>query len=85
MNLSERDKALVWHPFTQEKTATLPIAIQRSQGSYVYDEQGCRYLDLISSWWVNLHGHAHPEIARAIYEQACTLEHILFAGLMNLL
>ena len=80
MNLSERDKALVWHPFTQEKTATLPIAIQRSQGSYVYDEQGCRYLDLISSWWVNLHGHAHPEIARAIYEQACTLEHILFAG-----
>lgn len=80
MNLSERDRALIWHPFTQEKTAVMPLAIQRAQGSWVYDEKGKPYLDLISSWWVNLHGHAHPEIARAIYEQACTLEHILFAG-----
>lgn len=80
MSLSERDKAIVWHPFTQEKTAKLPLAIQRAQGSWVYDEQGKSYLDLISSWWVNLHGHAHPGIARAIYEQASTLEHILFAG-----
>ena len=80
MTLSERDRALIWHPFTQEKTATTPLAIQRAQGSYVYDEQGQCYLDLISSWWVNLHGHAHPVIANAIYEQASTLEHILFAG-----
>ena len=80
MNLSERDKAIIWHPFTQEKTATPVLPVQRAQGSYVYDEQGKPYLDLISSWWVNLHGHAHPEIARAIYDQACTLEHILFAG-----
>lgn len=80
MNLNERDRAIIWHPFTQEKTASLPLAIQRAQGSWVYDEQGKAYLDLISSWWVNLHGHAHPDIARAIYEQACTLEHILFAG-----
>lgn len=80
MNLSERDRAIVWHPFTQEKTAVHPLAVQRAQGSYVYDEQGKSYLDLISSWWVNLHGHAHPEIAKAIYEQASTLEHILFAG-----
>lgn len=80
MNLNERDRAIIWHPFTQEKTATLPLAIKRARGSYVYDEQDKPYLDLISSWWVNLHGHAHPEIARAIYDQACTLEHILFAG-----
>ena len=80
MNLSERDRELIWHPFTQEKTATLPIAIRRGEGSYVFDEHGTRYLDLISSWWVNLHGHAHPDIARAIYDQARTLEHILFAG-----
>lgn len=80
MNLSERDRAIIWHPFTQEKTATSPTAIAKAQGSYVYDEQGASYLDLISSWWVNLHGHAHPVIAQAIYDQACTLEHILFAG-----
>lgn len=78
--LALRDKRLIWHPFTQEKTATLPIAIKKSKGSYVYDEQGKAYLDLISSWWVNLHGHAHPAIAEAIYQQAQTLEHILFAG-----
>lgn len=80
MNLSERDRALVWHPFTQEKTAAEPLAIKRGLGSYVYDESGKAYLDLISSWWVNLHGHAHPEIAKAIYEQATQLEHVLFAG-----
>lgn len=78
--LALRDKRLIWHPFTQEKTATLPIAIKRAKGSYVYDEQDKAYLDLISSWWVNLHGHAHPAIADAIYHQAQTLEHILFAG-----
>ena len=80
MKLSERDSALIWHPFTQEKTAALPLAIQTAQGSYVYDEHGKRYLDLISSWWVNLHGHAHPTIAQAIYQQASTLDHVLFAG-----
>lgn len=80
MNLSERDRKLIWHPFTQEKTAALPVAISRGEGSYLYDENDKAYLDLISSWWVNLHGHAHPEIARAIYEQALKLEHVIFAG-----
>lgn len=78
--LSERDKAILWHPFTQEKTADNPIAIQKGKGSYVYDETGKAYLDLISSWWVNLHGHANPVIANAIYEQALSLEHVMFAG-----
>lgn len=78
--LSERDRALLWHPFTQEKTADMPVGIQRGKGAYVYDTAGKAYLDLISSWWVNLHGHAHPEIARAIYEQALQLEHIIFSG-----
>lgn len=80
MNISERDKNIIWHPFTQEKTAGLPIAIEKAQGSYVYDENNKSYLDLISSWWVNLHGHSHPEIARAIYDQALKLEHVIFAG-----
>jgi adenosylmethionine-8-amino-7-oxononanoate aminotransferase len=80
MTLSTRDKKLIWHPFTQEQNAALPLAITSAAGSYVYDEQGRPYIDLISSWWVNLHGHAHPEIAQAIYEQALTLEHVMFAG-----
>jgi len=80
VNLVERDRALIWHPFDHQKTEMPPIAITRGLGSYVYDEQNNRYLDLASSWWVNLHGHAHPEIASAIYEQAKTLEHVMFAG-----
>ncbi|BAP00143.1 adenosylmethionine--8-amino-7-oxononanoate transaminase [Wolbachia endosymbiont of Cimex lectularius] len=80
MNLSERDRKIIWHPFTQEKVAKLPIAIKKAHGSYLYDENSKPYLDLISSWWVNLHGHAHPKIAQAIYEQSMTLEHVIFAG-----
>lgn len=80
MQLSERDKKLIWHPFTQESTAAPVIAIKRAAGSYVYDENDKAYLDLISSWWVNCHGHAHPDIAQAIYQQAMTLEHVIFAG-----
>ena len=78
--LSTRDKKILWHPFTQEKTAEEVIAITNAKGSYIYDESGKAYLDLISSWWVNLHGHAHPNIAKAIYEQALKLEHVIFAG-----
>jgi adenosylmethionine-8-amino-7-oxononanoate aminotransferase len=77
---SERDRSLLWHPFTQEKTAPLPITITSAKGAYLFDETGKSYLDLVSSWWVNLHGHAHPEIAKAIYAQAQALEHVMFAG-----
>jgi adenosylmethionine-8-amino-7-oxononanoate aminotransferase len=80
MTLSNRDKTMIWHPFTQEKTAVLPLSIKRAEGSYLYDENDASYLDLISSWWVNLHGHSHPFIAKAIYEQALKLEHVIFAG-----
>ena len=78
--LAERDNTLIWHPFTQQKTEPFNIAITSGKGAYVFDEQGQSYLDMVSSWWVNLHGHAHPKIAQAIYKQAQTLEHIMFAG-----
>ncbi len=84
MTLSQRDKNIIWHPFTQEKTASNVIAIKHAKGSYVYDEGDKAYLDLISSWWVNLHGHCHPEIARSIYDQALKLEHVIFAGFTHL-
>ena len=80
MSLSQRDKKIIWHPFTQEKHAAPVISVKKAQGCYLYDEQNTAYLDLISSWWVNIHGHCHPEIAQSIYEQAITLEHVLFAG-----
>ena len=76
----ERDLACIWHPFTQAQTAPPPIPIVRGQGSYLYSETGNAYLDAISSWWVNLHGHAHPYIAEKIAAQAKELEHVLFAG-----
>lgn len=76
----ERDSKYVWHPFTQEKLAPKNRPIVRGEGSWIYDADGNAYLDMISSWWVNVHGHAHPDINRALAEQASQLEHIIFAG-----
>lgn len=69
---------LIWHPLAQKND--IPITICKGQGAYVYDENDKAYLDLISSWWVNLHGHCNPEIAIKIYEQALKLEHVIFSG-----
>jgi len=57
-----------------------PIAIVKGDGACLVDEQHNRYIDAISSWWVNLHGHANPYIAQKVYEQALTLEQVIFAG-----
>ncbi|MBS0622029.1 MAG: adenosylmethionine--8-amino-7-oxononanoate transaminase [Verrucomicrobia bacterium] len=76
----ERNLGLVWHPFTQALGAPPPLPIVRGEGAYLYSATGEPYLDAISSWWVNLHGHAHPYIAEKIAAQARTLEHVIFAG-----
>ncbi len=76
----QRDSAVNWHPFTAIKTAGEAVAIVRGEGAYLYNETGKRYIDAISSWWVNLHGHAHPYIAEQVSEQLRTLEHVIFAG-----
>jgi adenosylmethionine-8-amino-7-oxononanoate aminotransferase len=80
VNLVDRDRAIVWHPYTQMKTAPAPLPIVRGQGVYLYTEDGRRLLDGISSWWVNIHGHSHPRLNQAIATQAKTLEHVIFAG-----
>jgi len=80
MNLSERDLKIIWHPYTQMQGSSAPVGIVRGEGSYLISEDGSRYLDMISSWWVNLHGHAHPYIADKVYRQLLTLEHAIFAG-----
>lgn len=78
--LLELDIQHVWHPFTQAQTAPDPLVVERAQGSKIHTADGQILLDMVSSWWVNLHGHAHPHIAAAIAKQAETLEHVIFAG-----
>ena len=73
------DRAHIWHPFTQGATAAPPVPIVRGRGAKLYAADGAEYLDLISSWWVNLHGHAHPAVTAAIAAQAARLEHVIFA------
>ncbi len=80
--IAARDLAVVWHPCTQmqdhERLPLIPIA--RGEGVWLHDFDGRRYLDGISSWWVNLFGHANPRINTAITEQLGRLEHVLLAG-----
>ena len=79
---AERDLAVLWHPCTQMKDHEyLPmIPIKSGQGVWLEDFDGNRYLDAISSWWVNIFGHANPQINAAIKAQLDTLEHVIFAG-----
>ena len=79
MSILDLDRRHVWHPFTQGQTAQPPLPIRSAQGATLIAEDGSRYLDLVSSWWVNLHGHAHPAIAAAIARQAGELEQVIFA------
>ena len=81
-DFSTRDLSVLWHPCTQMKDhETLPvIPIRSGSGVWLEDFEGNRYLDAISSWWVNLFGHANPRINTALREQLETLEHVLLAG-----
>ncbi len=80
--LLTRSAAAVWHPCTQMKQhETLPLVpIARGSGVWLYDFDGRRYLDAISSWWVNLFGHANPRINAALVTQLSELEHVILAG-----
>lgn len=79
-SLFTRDLQSVWHPFTPLPDNTKVISLSGAKGVYLHTTDGRKILDAISSWWVNLHGHSHEYIAKAIYEQASTLEHVIFAG-----
>ena len=77
-----RSLAAVWHPCTQmkmhERFPLVPVA--RAEGPWLYDFEGRRYLDAVSSWWVNLFGHSHPAINAALVAQLDSLEHVMLAG-----
>ncbi len=81
-DLQARDLRHVWHPCSQMKDYEQfpPIVIKKGQGVWLYDENNHRYLDAVSSWWVNLFGHANPRISQVLSDQAFTLEHTIFAN-----
>ena len=70
----------IWRPFTQEKIVPRAIKVTKGDGLYLYTQEGRKYADMISSWWVNVHGHANKEIAKAIAKQTQTLEHVIFTA-----
>jgi len=70
----------VWHPYTNARLTPEPIEIVRGKGAWLIAADGTRYLDAISSWWTNIHGHGHPRLAAALADQARRLEHVIFAG-----
>lgn len=78
-NIVSKDKQFIWHPFTHIKYAKEPINIVRSEGLYYYADNGNKIIDAISSWWVNLHGHAHPYISKKVSEQLFLNEHSIFS------
>jgi adenosylmethionine-8-amino-7-oxononanoate aminotransferase len=80
LDLPGIDRNHIWHPFTPLVNDDEPIFIESAEGVYLTTKDGRKIIDAISSWWVNLHGHAHPHIVKAISEQVCKLEHVIFAG-----
>jgi adenosylmethionine-8-amino-7-oxononanoate aminotransferase len=79
-DLLSHDRKNIWHPFTSLKDpAEFPL-VREGKGVYLHTSDGRRILDAVSSWWVNLHGHSNPHIAKAIAAQALQLEHVIFAG-----
>ncbi len=79
--LQQKDLNHIWHPCSQMKDYEdfPPIIIDRGKGAYLYDTEGKSYLDAVSSWWVNLFGHANERINKALCDQAQKLEHVIFA------
>ncbi len=81
-DLIQRDLNVLWHPCTQMKDheANPPVPIRRGDGVWLEDYDGRRFIDAVSSWWVNLFGHANPRINERLREQMETLEHVILAG-----
>ena len=82
-DLVGRDASFLWHPYTQHRSSDDPLCVASAKGAYLYDGEGKAYLDMISSWWVNIHGHGRTELAAAISRQALNLDHVHFAGVTH--
>ena len=80
MSLTKRDAEAIWHPYTQQFMGRNPLPVVRAEGAGLYSENGCRYIDAVSSWWVTLHGHSHPYIVEKVVAQLKILDQVIFAG-----
>jgi adenosylmethionine-8-amino-7-oxononanoate aminotransferase len=83
--LAKKDKKYIWHPFTQMKDyeKSSPLVIEKGRGSYLYDTEGNRYIDGVSSLWVTVHGHRKKKIDDAIISQVKKISHSTLLGLSN--
>ena len=81
----DRDFRNIWHPCTQMKDheSLPPLLIEKGEGIYLIDKDGNRYMDVISSWWVNLLGHNHPRLNAALKRQLEKMAHVMFAGITH--
>ena len=81
----DRDFKNIWHPCTQMKDheSVPPLLVEKGEGIYLIDRKGKRYMDVISSWWVNLFGHNHPRLNKALKDQLNQMAHVLFAGVTH--
>ena len=84
-SLIRKDLRHNWHPYTQMSTLATepPMLIDRAEGLFLFDAEGNRYYDAISSWWCVVHGHGHPRIREAVTRQMERLDHVLFAGVTH--
>lgn len=82
INWEKEDGKYIWHPAMQMKDNEVfpPVVVDHGKGVYLYDTHGKKYLDIISSWWCNLLGHANPEINAALKKQVDELEHVIFTN-----
>ena len=80
MDLNKRDQKHLWHPLTQHKMTKDHLAIKKAKGVYLYDEQGRKYIDAISSWYTCVYGHCHPHVVKKVTEQVSNLDQVVFAG-----
>jgi adenosylmethionine-8-amino-7-oxononanoate aminotransferase len=80
MNFKERDRKHLWHPLTQHKLHPEHLAIVKAKGVWLYDEDGKRYVDGISSWYTCMYGHSHPQIISRVKQQLDILDQVVFSG-----
>lgn len=80
MNLKDRDRKHLWHPLTQHKLHPNHLPIVKAKGVWLYDEDGNKYIDGISSWYTCMYGHSHPDIISRVKEQLEVLDQVVFSG-----
>lgn len=80
MNLKDRDRKHLWHPLTQHKLHPEHLPIVKAKGVWLYDEEGNKYIDGISSWYTCMYGHSHPHIISKVKEQLDILDQVVFSG-----